>query len=74
MKMERNFKMMKSDVLILSCLSFGVLCVFMLFLGNVNKSIAIEQIQQKAVAEGAAVWYTCPEGKKGMMWISEVFK
>lgn len=65
---------MKSDVLILSCLSFGVLCAVMLCLENLKKSTAIEQIQQKAVAEGAAVWYTSPEGKKGVMWISEVFK
>lgn len=64
---------MKSDIIIFSCLSFSVLCAVMLCLENLKKSTAIERIQQKAVAEGAAVWYTSPEGKKGMMWISEIF-
>lgn len=65
---------MKSDIIIYSCLSLGVMCAVMLCIENLKKSIAIEQIQQKAVSEGVAVWSTCPEGKKGMRWISEVFK
>lgn len=41
-------------------------------IGEQNK--VIQNLQQKAVDEQVAVWYTSPEGERGFKWISDIFE
>lgn len=58
----------------LAALIAGLICSILLNLKIGKQNKVIQNLQQKAVDEQVAVWYTSPEGEKGFKWISEIFE
>lgn len=66
---------MKIDIIYaLGIGAFLLSLLFAVFLQNWQNVNIIKKLQQKAVDEEVAVWYTSPKGEKGIIWMSDLFQ